>query len=72
MLANIYFNINTNSYFVFQHYINLVVNFGMDFTMKFDWISDVNQTTINGILNINETLKNATDEQAVDEKFPFV
>ena len=40
--------------------------------MKFDWISDVNQTTINGILNINETLKNATDEQAVDEKFQFV
>ena len=44
----------------------------MDFTMKFDWISDVNQTRINEELKINETFRNATYEQAVDGKFKFV
>ena len=44
----------------------------MDFTLKFDWISDVNQTAINRTLNIKETLQNTTDQQAVDGKFTFV
>jgi hypothetical protein len=38
----------------------------MDFTMKFDWISDVNQTAF------NKTLENATNEEAVGGKFKFL
>ena len=40
-----------------QHYINLVINFGMDFTLTFDWIKDANQT---------EVSKNTTQEEVLN------